>query len=80
MSTTYAERTMAQEIGGRIRIAREAAGLSLTSVAGRIGVTKATVHRYEMGTCPMPTVRFVRIAEIVGVTPGDILLDRKATR
>ncbi len=50
-----------------LRQSREAAGLTLTDVAERSGVDKASLSRLENGFCPNPTVNtLARYARAIG--------------
>jgi transcriptional regulator with XRE-family HTH domain len=60
-----------REVGMRIRKRRNAAGMTLDSVADHIGVSTVQVQRYELGqrTLDIPTV--VAIAEKLRCAPAD---------
>ncbi len=56
-----------EEIGRRIREARESADLTQQDLAGRIGVqTAQSISRYERGETEVPMKRIRRIAEATG--------------
>lgn len=65
-------------IGQRIRAAREAAGISQTELAERIGVRAHTMWRYEAGRMRPGPDALVGIAKAVGVTPEYLLTGETA--
>lgn len=79
-------KTVMQEIGGRIRKARELAGLTQADLGRQIGVQAAAVSKYEKGDADPGTVTLAKIAEIGGVTvdwlvtgKGDLYAEPRAT-
>ena len=60
-------------IGENIKFLRERKGLTLEEVGEYIGVNKATVQRYETGKIDIKRTVAVKLAEILGTTPADIL-------
>ncbi len=63
-------------IGERLRRFRDDAGLSLTALAGKAGVSKSYLHRLESGTvgAPRPSGKTLyALAEALGVTMSDLL-------
>lgn len=55
------------DLGGHIRTARQAAGLSLGALASRSGVEKAALSRLESGKNPNPSLRTLsKVAAALG--------------
>ncbi len=66
---------LAAEIGGLIRQAREAIGLSAAALGAHLGVSRQYITRIETGDA-MPNVRrLVQIAEVLEVETAKILPD-----
>ena len=62
------------DIGKRIKNAREKAGYSVDELAEKLGVSRATVYRYENGDIKkMPTTVLEPICSILGVTPAYLM-------
>lgn len=61
--------------GSRIRAARESAGLTRTELAVEVGRSEQTIILYETGRHPAPTEIVVRIAEVLGIHPGELFDD-----
>ena len=62
------------KISENIRTLRRREGLTLKDVANRIGVSEATVQRYESGAIgAIPYDTIVQLAEIFGVKPWELL-------
>lgn len=61
------------DVGRRVRVARESAGLSLRALARSVGVGPATLSELETGKTRMSVVRLNRIAEVLGRSMEDIL-------
>src|ERR1043165_4422706 len=55
------------KVGENIRAIRAAAGLSLTEVARRAGITKSTLSKIEKGQTSSPISTLVVVAETLGV-------------
>lgn len=65
---TRAKDPLAPEIGRRIQLARENAGLSLAELARRAEINNRLIHKYVDGET-MPGVRaLLRIADVCGVS------------
>lgn len=60
-------------LGGRIRRARDAAGLSGAQLARRLGVKTATVSGWESGRAEPRANRLTMLAGILGVSPTWLL-------
>ena len=59
--------------GQNIKDAREAAGISQTELAERIGTTRQQIGKYETDTQDMTVARLVQIATALGVEPDRLL-------
>ena len=66
-----------QDLGARIRAARQAAGLSQEKLAERLGLTRQAVTKWETGQSAPSTENLLRLAEVLGV-PVSTLLDEAA--
>lgn len=65
---------MSKEVGLTIKQLREDAGLTLEEVGKRIGVSRATVQRYESGVIvEIPKDKIKLLAELFNVRPGYIM-------
>jgi transcriptional regulator with XRE-family HTH domain len=61
-------------IGERIKARRQELKLSQREMAARLGYTDhTTLTRIEAGKIDLPQSRIVKIAEVLGVTPGYIM-------
>lgn len=61
-------------IGERIKARRQELKLSQREMAARLGYTDhTTLTRIEAGKVDLPQSRIVKIAEVLGVTPGYIM-------
>ncbi len=58
--------TLGRALGVAVRRARHSRGLTQGDLAGRLGVTRATVASYETGRRPIPAEALLRIARICG--------------
>jgi transcriptional regulator with XRE-family HTH domain len=61
-------------IGGRIRAAREARGLTQAGLANLVGVTRSAVAQWETGRSGQVGANLALIAEILGVGVAHLLL------
>ena len=65
---------MSKDVGTKIKQLREDAGLTLEEVGKRIGVSRATVQRYESGVIlEIPKDKIKLLAELFNVHPGYIM-------
>jgi transcriptional regulator with XRE-family HTH domain len=64
---------LAAELGRRVRAAREAAGLSQSTLERNAGLRPCTVAELERGESDVPVLDLVRIAAVVGVDVRDLL-------
>jgi transcriptional regulator with XRE-family HTH domain len=67
------ETSLNQAIGAAVRARREAAGLSMRSLASRAGVSQPFLSQLEHGTSAASISTLYRVATALGVTPGDLL-------
>jgi len=56
-----------------IKSAREAAGISQTELANRIGTTRQQIGKYETGEQDMTVARLFQIAAALGVEPDTLI-------
>lgn len=61
--------------GQNIKAAREAAGISQTELAKRIGTTRQQVSKYEADKQDMTLKRLVQIAAALGVEPDTLITE-----
>lgn len=66
----------AYEIGGKIREAREAAGLTQEQLAAMMDCSGNIVSRYEIGNREMRVGSFFRVADALHVSPVTLVPDR----
>ena len=59
--------------GQNIKAAREAAGISQTELAEKIGTTRQQIGKYETDTQDMTVARLVQIATALGVEPDRLI-------
>ena len=63
------ERKIIAELVAKLRQAREQAGVSLSEMESRTGITKSSLSRLENSTAPNPTlITLNRYATAIGVT------------
>lgn len=60
-------------IGKRIKTLRVFLDMTQSELGARIGVTAATINKYEQGQVDFPRYRIERLAGVLGVTPGYLL-------
>jgi transcriptional regulator with XRE-family HTH domain len=48
-------------------------GLTQENVSETFNVSNVTIHRWETGKAPMSTENFFRLAELYGVSPGQLM-------
>lgn len=61
--------------GQRIRKYRKQAGLSQHELASRLGVTPGAVSQWELDQVNVLGKNLLKVASILGVSPGDILAE-----
>ena len=64
-----------EAIGARIRLFRERAGLSVTELANRAGLSKSTVSKIEKGRISSPISTLIRIAQVMDVPVAEFLVE-----
>lgn len=64
---------MSERLGDNIKAAREAAGLTQEELGAKIGVTGVTIMRYEKGQREPKIDVVTKIADVLGVTNGQLL-------
>ncbi|WP_030609591.1 TetR family transcriptional regulator [Streptomyces fulvoviolaceus] len=67
------ETSSQEQVGARLRAARKARGMSLRALAGRIGVSPATMSQVELGRTGLSVSRLGEIARVLGTTVGDLI-------
>jgi len=61
-------------IGARIKEIRTSKKISVDKIASELGVSKATVYRYEDSTIEkIPVTVFDKLCSILGVTPAELM-------
>lgn len=60
-------------VPNRLRALREQSGLTIKQLAYAIGRDSSTVSRWETGGHGIPDQYKVRVADILGVTVGDLI-------
>ena len=73
LSATLHGPAMTPEIGKRIRIAREARGLTQAQVATAMGVSRVTVTQWEIGKHVPKGHRWKVLADLLGLSADDLL-------
>ena len=61
------------EIGKRIRLLREAAGLSQKKLGEHIGLTFQQIQKYEQGVNKAPVWAIEEIAKVLHVSPSELI-------
>jgi transcriptional regulator with XRE-family HTH domain len=61
-------------IGERARAARTRLGLNQSEVAGRVGISNEVYGRLERGLMTPRLATFLRLCDVLGVEPNDLLL------
>lgn len=64
-----------REIGRRISMARARAGLTVRSLALRLGINHSTLLNYESGRRPLRVSQLIAIARALGCSPAALLID-----
>ena len=73
MATTNGQRTADAALGAQVRTARTSKGLTLRGLARALDVSPATLSQIENGRTGLTVHRLSRIADILDLTPADIL-------
>jgi len=66
------------KVGRRIKEIRRNRGLTQKQVAGRVGVTGAQFHRYEVGATRIAASRLIAIAAVLQVRPEVLMTEAPA--
>lgn len=61
------EREVRRQVGERVRLAREAAGITVDVMSEAFGVSRPHWYRYEAGVSPLKAERLFRVAVLTGV-------------
>lgn len=62
------------EVGEKIKMLRKKEGLTMEQLAERVGVSKASVHKWEAGKVDnMKRTHIAKVAEVFGVSPAYLL-------
>lgn len=62
------------EVGEKIKMLRKKEGLTMEQLAKRVGVSKASVHKWEAGKVDnMKRTHIAKVAEVFGVSPAYLL-------
>ncbi len=67
-----------QELGRRIRAARNASGMTLSDLAGRADLSEGFLSRLERGQASASIANMIRIADALGLGLHDLFADRNA--
>jgi transcriptional regulator with XRE-family HTH domain len=62
-----------KEIGGRLRLARRARGMTQSDLARSLGVTFQQVQKYERGTNRVSSSALLLMSKALEVSPGELL-------
>ncbi len=62
-----------EAIGQRLKQARLDAGLTLTEVGAKVGVSHQMIHKYENGSSAITAIRVVELAGVLGLSATEIL-------
>jgi ribosome-binding protein aMBF1 (putative translation factor) len=62
-----------REVGKRLRVLREEAGMSQTALGARSGVTFQQVQKYENGVNRLPINRLIEFCEALSVPASQVL-------
>ncbi|GAB4071710.1 helix-turn-helix transcriptional regulator [Ancylobacter sonchi] len=73
MSRIESTRLLDIEIGRRLRSARMQAGLSMETLAERLGISYQQIQKYERGTNRVASSTLIPISRELGTTPAQLL-------
>jgi transcriptional regulator with XRE-family HTH domain len=65
--------TLLQQLGSRLRNARQTANLTVREVGKRLGVDHSMIVRYENSESLPPLDRLIALADLYGITPAALL-------
>jgi len=77
MKTGRPAKTKRSEFGARLHALREAAGLSQTQVADRLGIKQPTYALWERRTTAISAIQLQQLAEAYGVGIDALFIDAK---
>lgn len=60
-------------LGARLKVFRVRAGLSQADLGARLGRSASAINRYETGQRRLPAEDLIRLAELLDVSPEDLL-------
>jgi transcriptional regulator with XRE-family HTH domain len=70
--------TTAKLVGRRLRTARMREGMTVREAAEVIGMSHATLVKYENGTLPLPIDRAAALARAYNIPPATLLVEDDA--
>jgi transcriptional regulator with XRE-family HTH domain len=73
MGTSRTDRVILERLGQRIAATRHRTGLTQAALAERAGIDPVTLSRWETGARSPSICALVRLADVLGVRPGDLL-------
>ena len=73
------DRPGAEALGGRIRMLRKAAGLTIREVGEALGISTSAVSQIERGTLRPSVSRLIAIVQVLGVPLADVFDEDDAT-
>ena len=65
--------SVSSELGSRIRLYRQAKGISLAALSELVGKSKATLSKYENGERRLDIVEFLEIADCIGIDAAEFI-------
>lgn len=68
------ERHLLAQLGRRIRDARKKAGLSAMEMAGRVTVSRQTIHAVESGSPSTTIGTYLRVLDVLGMSTDLVLV------
>lgn len=66
-------------LGARARAARTRLGLNQSEVAERVGISNEVYGRLERGLMTPRLATFLRLCDVLGVQPNDLLVDEQGS-
>lgn len=70
----------APRIGERARAVRERLGLNQSDIAERVGISLEVYGRFERGVVTPRLSTLLRMCDVLGVEPNDLLLDARPAK
>ena len=62
-----------EKIGKQLAIIRKTRGLTQDQLAIKIGITRSVIADYERGKCRIYDMMLIRLADVLEVTPNELL-------